>query len=61
MSFTNKKLPNLCYGTDTNKYTYIRVSFSKKEEIKKLGAKWEPNIKLWYMTKNVFNKKRIKL
>jgi len=60
-NYKNNKLPNLCYGIDINKYTYIRVVFSKKDDIKKLGAKWEPTIKLWYMTKNNFNKNKLKI
>ena len=38
----------------------LNVPFSEKDEAKALGAKWNPKIKKWYVTKNAdiekFNK-----
>ena len=32
---------------------YLNVPFEEKEEAKKLGAKWDPSRKLWYIPKDM--------
>ena len=32
---------------------YLNVPFEEKEEAKKLGAKWDPGRKLWYIPKDM--------
>ena len=39
-----------------NHHTFIDVSFSKKEEAKSLGARWDPLRKKWYIQKDAKNK-----
>jgi ribonuclease HI len=38
------------------KKIYLEVPYSRKEEIKQLGGKWDPNIKKWYIYENNPNK-----
>jgi ribonuclease HI len=47
------RLANLAIGVDVstkveNKKNYITVSYNYKDEIKKLGGKWDANEKKWY-------------
>ena len=32
--------------------TYLNVKYSEKDEAKKFGAKWDPNLKKWYAPNN---------
>ena len=38
-----------------NNLLYLNVPYSKKEEAKKLGAKWNPEKKKWYYNGNPEN------
>ena len=59
------KLANLAIGLDecpynTNKNKiYLNVPFVQKEEVKKLGGKWDANSRKWYITENNPNKSAI--
>lgn len=33
--------------------TYLKVPYSEKESAKDLGAKWDPNEKLWYVPRGI--------
>ncbi len=33
---------------------YLSGPFREKEEAKKLGAYWEPNVKKWYIPESLF-------
>ena len=41
-----------------NKYVYLKIDFSKKDMIKEYGGKWNKEHKLWYITKNIYNKNK---
>ncbi len=40
------------YNTSVSTKIYMNVPFSKNEEIKKLGGKWDNNNKKWYIYNN---------
>lgn len=42
------RLANLAIGKMVTKRVYLNVPFERKEEAKKLGAKWNPQKKKWY-------------
>ena len=48
----------ICIGCDIIAYsnTFIEVPFAQKDEVKELGAKWEPRIKKWYIDNDNKNK-----
>ena len=33
---------------ETPEIIYLMVSYKQREDAKNLGAKWDPNLKLWY-------------
>ena len=43
------------------KKIYLEVPYSRKEEIKQLGGKWDPNSKKWYIYENNPNKHLIEV
>jgi len=53
---TNKININICKKSDIELFTsgniYLYVSFSEKDEIKKMGARWDKNCKKWFVNKN---------
>ncbi len=44
---------------DTSNKIYLKVPFAKKEEIKKLGGRWDSEKKKWYIFNNNINKDEI--
>ena len=55
------KLANLAIGLESCPYEksikiYLKVPFLKKDEIKKLGGKWDNNTKKWFIYDNNKNK-----
>jgi ribonuclease HI len=52
------KLANLAIGLEQCPYTkiYLTVPFSRKDEAKALGAKWDPAKKKWYIMDSSDNK-----
>lgn len=34
---------------------YLEVPFKEKDEAKRLGARWDPNMKKWYVCRNRWN------
>ena len=36
-------------GTSSGEATYLNVPFSEKDEAKSLGARWDKNVKKWYV------------
>jgi ribonuclease HI len=45
-------LANLAIGIDVNnnsKYIYLNIPYDKKERAKKLGCRWDSNLKKWYV------------
>ncbi len=55
------KLANKAIGLDSCPYEriYLVVPFEKKDEVKALGAKWDPEKKKWYINSNNPNKDQI--
>lgn len=56
------RLANQAIGVDTNDDNritkiYLKVPFSKKEQIKGIGGKWDPKKKKWYMMSNIYKTK----
>ena len=59
------KLANRAIGVNTSTYNneskvtkqYINVPFSKKEQFKGIGGKWDANKKKWYMMSNIYESK----
>lgn len=43
---------------DDIRYVYFKIDFSKKDLIKEYGGKWNQDEKLWYITKNIYNKNK---
>lgn len=52
------KMANLAIGCTSCPYEkiFLNVPFSKKNEVKEMGAKWEPSIKKWYILSTCHNK-----
>ncbi len=48
-----------CYGIVSYTSTYIDVPFARKEEAKKMGAKWDTDRKKWYIDKDHINHKEL--
>lgn len=55
------KLANMAIGLDSCPYEkiYLVVPFANKDEVKSLGAKWDPEKKKWYINSNSSNKEQI--
>ena len=53
---TNKININICKNCDIYLFSsgniYLYVSFNQKDEVKKLGAKWDMKYKKWFINKN---------
>jgi uncharacterized protein YkuJ len=53
---TNKVNINICKNCDIELFSsgivYLSVSFSEKDEVKKLGANWDIKYKKWFINKN---------
>lgn len=45
---TNKKYINCNKGFSGTGKIYLNVPYSEKEQVKELGARWDPDIKKWY-------------
>jgi uncharacterized protein YkuJ len=45
-------------SVNDNDYVYLKIDFSKKEVIKEYGGKWNKEHKLWFITKNIYNKNK---
>jgi len=48
-----------CPYNNTHKKLYIIVPFVKKEIIKKMGGKWDPSVKCWYIYDDSVNKEDV--
>jgi len=46
------------YNTSTTKI-YLNVPFAEKEEVKKLGGRWDSNLRKWYIMENNANKNAV--
>lgn len=44
--------------SDDGAKLYLKCPFAQKEEVKKLGAKWDPNQKMWWVVDNKENQKK---
>jgi len=42
------------FNVDTDKYVYLNIHFSKKDEIKDYLGKWDKDNKLWYVPKVMY-------
>ena len=53
---TNKINKKICKSCDIDLFSsgniYLSVSFSEKDEVKKLGAYWDSKCKKWFIHKN---------
>ena len=60
---TNKSCDGMCFLCwNENKRIYLNVPFSKKDEAKSKGARWNPELKCWYIfTQNTNRKALIKI
>lgn len=63
-NYNADKLANAClslkketsFNTNTKDKIYLNVPFNKKDEAKMKGARWDPNMKKWYIFDNNENK-----
>lgn len=52
----NKDLPPII---EESEKVYIKIPFKSKDQVKKLGARWDPALKSWYYFSNNTNKDKI--
>jgi hypothetical protein len=52
----NRKAPK----TPTADIIYLIISYHQREEVKKLGAKWDVKLKLWYTLSSNPNVKKLR-
>jgi hypothetical protein len=53
---TLNKKTKVATDTDDNKRVYLKIPFSKKDMIKKLGGKWNKEHKLWHISNSIYTK-----
>ncbi len=53
-----KNTKYLIRGLDTENFIYLNVDFSKKDYVKELGALWDKEHKLWYISYNKYKKNK---
>jgi len=49
----NKELPSII---EESEIKYIKIPYKNKDQAKKLGCRWDPNLKSWYYLSNNINK-----
>jgi hypothetical protein len=37
------------------KKVYLKVSYNDKDKIKNIGGKWDLELKLWYVSQNIYS------
>ena len=57
-NISSKNTRQITSSINDIKYVYLKIDFSKKGMIKKYGGKWNNEHKLWYITKNIYNKNK---
>lgn len=57
-NISSKNTREITSSINDIKYVYLKIDFSKKGMIKEYGGKWNKEHKLWYITKNIYNKNK---